>query len=125
MQRVRGMFHIYKDRIHESTERHNERFESIYSLRVLRVASFTSPREESELNARSIVKLPWKPAVQRGWPADQVEVVGFVDSQSFMDVTVRVDVRSHGAVQRQAARRGEAGLQLKVQLKNKTAESTF
>lgn len=44
----------------------------------------------------------WKPAVQRGWPAHQVEVVGFVDGQRFMDVTVRVDVCSHGAVQRQA-----------------------
>ena len=84
-----------------------------------RVASF-----KSELNAMSIVKLPWKPAVQRGWPADQVEVVGFVDSQSFMDVAVRVDVRSHGAVQRQAAGREEAGLQLKVQTKKKTAERT-
>lgn len=41
--------------------------------------------------------------MQCGWPADQVEVVGFVDSQSFVDVTVRVDVRSHGAVQGQAA----------------------
>lgn len=57
----------------------------------------------------SIAELPWKPAVQCGWPADQVEVVCFVDSQSFMDVTVRVDVCSHGAVQRQAAGREEAG----------------
>lgn len=40
-----------------------------------------------------------------GWPADHVEVVGFVDSQSFMDVTVRVDVYSHGTVERQAAER--------------------
>lgn len=66
-------------------------------------------REECEFNATRIAALPWKPAVQRGWPADQVEVVGFVDSQSFMDVTVRVDVCSHGAVQRQAAGREEAG----------------
>lgn len=57
----------------------------------------------------SIVELPWKPAVQCGWPADQVEVVGFVDSQGLMDVTVRVDIRSHGAVQRQAAERKKAG----------------
>lgn len=47
--------------------------------------------------------------MQCGWPADQVEVVGFVDSQSFMDVTVGVDVRSHGTIQRQAAGREEAG----------------
>lgn len=43
--------------------------------------------------------------MQRGWPADQVQVVGFVHRQSFMDVTVRVDIRSHGAVQRQAKER--------------------
>lgn len=53
-------------------------------------------------------ELPWKPAVQRGWPADQVKVVGFVDSQSFVDVTVGVDVCRHGAVQRQAAGGGGA-----------------
>ncbi len=53
-------------------------------------------------------QLPWKPAVQCGWPADQVEVVGFVDSQRFMDVAVRIDICSHGAVQGQAARREEA-----------------
>ncbi len=47
--------------------------------------------------------------MQCGWPADQVEVVSFVDSQSFMDVAVRVDVCGHGAVQRQAAGREEAG----------------
>lgn len=46
--------------------------------------------------------------MQCGWPADQVEVVGFVHGQGFVDITVRVDVRSHGAVQRQAAER-EAG----------------
>lgn len=46
--------------------------------------------------------------MQCGWPADQVEVVSFVDSQGFMDVTVRVYVCSHGAVQGQAAGRGEA-----------------
>lgn len=40
--------------------------------------------------------------MQCGWPADQVEVVGFEDSQGFMDVTVRVDVCSHGSIQRQA-----------------------
>lgn len=43
--------------------------------------------------------------MQRRWPSNQVKVVGFVDSQRFVDVTVRVDVRSHGAVQRQAAER--------------------
>lgn len=69
----------------------------------LGVTLLESPREECELNAMSVAKLPWKPAVQRGWPAHQVEVVGFVDGQRFMDVTVRVDVCSHGAVQRQAA----------------------
>lgn len=46
--------------------------------------------------------------MQCGRPAHKVQVVGFVDSQSFVDVTVRVDVRSHGAVQRQAAGRGHA-----------------
>ena len=56
-----------------------------------------------DLNGMNTAALPWKPAVQSGWPADQVEVVGFVDSQSFVDVAMRVDVRSHGAVQRQAA----------------------
>lgn len=40
--------------------------------------------------------------MQCRWPADQVEVVGFVDSQGFMDVAMRVDVCSHGAIQRQA-----------------------
>lgn len=44
--------------------------------------------------------------MQRRWPSNQVKVVGFVDSQRFVDVTVRVDVRSHGAVQGQAAERG-------------------
>lgn len=44
-----------------------------------------------------------------GWSADQVEVVGFVDSQRFMDVAMRVDVRSHGPIQREAAGRHEAG----------------
>lgn len=53
---------------------------------------------ERGLNAMSVEELPWKPAVQCGWPADQVEVVGFVDSQGFVNVTVRVDVCSHGAV---------------------------
>lgn len=43
--------------------------------------------------------------MQRRWPSNQVKVVGFVDSQRFVDVTVRVDVRSHGAVQGQAAER--------------------
>lgn len=55
----------------------------------------------------SIAELPWKPAVQCGWPANQVEVVGFVDSQGFMDITVRIDICSHGAVQRQAAEKQE------------------
>lgn len=52
--------------------------------------------------------LPWKPAVQRGGPADQVQVVGFVDSQGFMNVAVGVDVCSHGAIQGQAGG-GERG----------------
>lgn len=56
----------------------------------------------------SVAELPRKPAVQCGRPAHKVQVVGFVDSQSFVNVTVRVDVRSHGAVQRQAAGRGHA-----------------
>lgn len=43
--------------------------------------------------------------MQCGGPADQVQVVGFVHRQGFMDVTVRVDVRSHGAVERQAEER--------------------
>lgn len=46
--------------------------------------------------------------MQCGGPADQVQVVGFVDSQRFMNVTVRVDVCRHGAVQRQAGG-GETG----------------
>lgn len=40
--------------------------------------------------------------MQRGWPADQVKVIGFVDSQSFMDVTMRVDICSHRTVEGQA-----------------------
>lgn len=40
--------------------------------------------------------------MQRGWPADQVKVIGFVDGQGFMDVTMRVDIRSHRTVERQA-----------------------
>lgn len=56
-----------------------------------------------------MTELPWKPAVQCGWPANQVEVVGFVDSQGFMDIAVRVDISRHGAVQRQAAEKEEAG----------------
>lgn len=53
-------------------------------------------------------ELPRKPAMQCGWPADKVEVVGFVDSQCFMHVTVRVDVRSHGPIQRQTAEKKKA-----------------
>lgn len=47
--------------------------------------------------------------MQCGWPADQVEVVGFVDSEGFMDITVRVDICSHGAVKRQTAEGEKAG----------------
>lgn len=47
--------------------------------------------------------------MQCGRPANQIEVVGFVDSQGFMDVTMWVDVCSHGTIQRQAAGKGEAG----------------
>lgn len=67
--------------------------------------SFTGQKEECELCAMRTEGLPWKPAVQGGWPANQVEVVGFVHGKGFMDVTVGVDVCSHGAVQRQATGR--------------------
>lgn len=40
--------------------------------------------------------------MQRGWPAVQVEVAGFVDGQSFMDVAMRVDIYSHRTVEGQA-----------------------
>lgn len=63
----------------------------------------------SEVNAVTVAGLPWKPAVERGWPADQVEIVSFVDSQGLMDVTVRIDIRSHRPIQRQAAEKQEAG----------------
>lgn len=48
-------------------------------------------------------ELPWKPAVQGRRSAHQVQVVGLVDGQSLVNVAVRVDVRRHWAVQRQAA----------------------
>lgn len=44
-------------------------------------------------------ELPWKPAVQCGRPADQVEVVCLVDGQGLVDVTVGIDIGSHGAIQ--------------------------
>lgn len=66
-----------------------------------------SPKQDIKVNTTNVAELPWKPAVHCGWPADHVEVVGFVDSQSFVDVTVRVDVCSHGTVERQAAERDE------------------
>lgn len=39
--------------------------------------------------------------MQRGRSAGQVEIVGLVDGQGFMDVAVRVNVGRHGAVERQ------------------------
>lgn len=47
--------------------------------------------------------------MQRGWPAVQVKVVGFVDGQSFMDVAMRVDIHSHWTVQGQAGEEGQTG----------------
>lgn len=47
--------------------------------------------------------------MQRGGPADQVQVVGFVHRQGFVDVAVRVDVCSHWAVQRQAEESERSG----------------
>lgn len=47
--------------------------------------------------------------MQRGGPADQVKVVGLVDGQSFMDVTMRVDICSHRTVERQAGEEGQTG----------------
>lgn len=41
--------------------------------------------------------------MQSGRPANQVEVVGFVDSQCFVNIAMRVDICSHGPIQRQAA----------------------
>lgn len=64
---------------------------------------FTLKRAKPEVWC--VTQLPWKPAVQCGGSADKVQVVGLVDGQSFVDVTVRIDVRSHGAVQRQTAGR--------------------
>lgn len=69
--------------------------ESLCLMCIVFWISTTDPREEYE-------ELPWKPAVQCGWPADQVKVVGFVDGQGFVDITVGVDICRHGAVQRQA-----------------------
>ena len=38
-----------------------------------------------------------------GWPANQVEVAGLVDSQCLVDVAMRVDICGHGSIQRQTA----------------------
>lgn len=46
--------------------------------------------------------------MQGGGPALHPQVVGFVDRQSLVDVTVRVHVGGHGSVQRQAAQRRAA-----------------
>lgn len=59
--------------------------------------------------------------MQSGWPADHVKVIGFVDSQSFMDVTMRVDICSHRTVERQA---GEANITHHVQKCQKESIST-
>ena len=45
--------------------------------------------------------LPWKPAVQCGWPADQVEVACFVDGEGLVDIAMRVNISCHGAIQRE------------------------
>lgn len=63
-------------------------------------------------------KLPWEPAVHCGWPTNQVEVAGLVDSQSLMDIAMWVDVSSHGPVQRQTA--GGRYVQIIPQLPNFT-----
>lgn len=62
--------------------------------------------------------------MHRGWPADQVKVIGFVDSQSFMDVTMRVDICSHRTIERQAGeerqRDGKMLRSVKLPFKSKT-----
>lgn len=52
--------------------------------------------------------------MQRGRSAGQVEIVGLVDGQGFMDVAVRVNVGRHGAVERQTEGGGGGNISMSI-----------